>query len=143
MQTQLSITVKNEFFLYKLFVFTWFIQIFKKSKIFVWIDGEKRILTASEDPYVFDLTPGAHEIIFSDYLEKAKGRLWKLVFGFIGSAFGLAAGGREAIAGGLIGAKAGEISKKANVLNVTLNEGDMLNLVCQTKMGSKVKVWSV
>lgn len=142
MQTQLSITVKNEFFLYKIFTLSGFVQTFRKSRVNLWIDGQKQVLEASKEPYVFDLAPGKHEIIFSDYLEKAKGRYWKVIFGFVFFAMFLAAGGREAAGGAMLGSKTGEISKKANVMDITLNEGDMLNLVCQTKIGSKVKVWS-
>ena len=139
MQTQLSITVKDEFILHKFFTFTWFVQIFKKSRMKVRIDGENHILTASKEPYVFDVTPGVHEVVFSDYLENAKNRLWKCTFGFMGFAFGLGGAG-SAIDGAIEGAKFGEVSKKSTVLNVTLEEGDVLNLVCQTKARSKVKV---
>ncbi len=141
MKTQISITVKNEFFLNKIFTLSYFIQIFKKSRIHVFIDGQEHVLKASKTPYVFDLEPGKHEIRFKDHLESAKRRYWKLIFGFFGFIKGLAFGdGVDAIDEASVGAQRGTISDKEHVMEVEFNEGDILNVQCKSGFLGKVKV---
>lgn len=73
MKTQLSILVKNESLLSRAYSFLWFINIFKKMSVNVWIDQDPdrvktptHVLKANQDPYEFDLAPGEHIVYFSD-----------------------------------------------------------------------------
>lgn len=77
-KTQMSITVKKESFYsqlkWKVFghPFLWIFYIFKKSKgISAYVDkgsGNERYyeMEPNNEPYIFDLEPGYHEILFED-----------------------------------------------------------------------------
>ena len=61
--------VKNESFFSRMYSFLWFINIFKKMSVAVIIDGDTEnphILQARKEPYLLDITPGQHEILFTD-----------------------------------------------------------------------------
>ena len=69
MKTQLSILVKNESLLSRAYSFLWFINIFKKMSVNVWIDQDPdrvktptHVLKANQDPYEFDLAPGEQAV---------------------------------------------------------------------------------
>lgn len=73
MKTQVSILVKNESLYSRCMSFLWFINIFKKMSVQVWIDQDPetartptKTLKASKEPYEIDLEPGPHTLYFTD-----------------------------------------------------------------------------
>lgn len=138
MKTQVSVTVKNESFLSRMYSFLWFINIFKKMSVAVIIDGDTEhphILQARKEPYLLDVTPGQHEILFTDPRAASKSAYKKfanLTYGVIGS---IATGG----AIGVDDFSSGE-TVRDNYIQCTLNEGDVLRVSAKPKHNGSVKV---
>ncbi len=75
MQTQISILVKNEALLSRFMSFLWFINIFKKMSVTVWIDDDNvppTVLKPRKMPYLIDVEPGYHAILVTDPRAKSK-----------------------------------------------------------------------
>lgn len=143
MKTQISILVKNESLLSRFMSFLWFINIFKRMPVNVWIDdGEAAptVLKASKTPYLIDVEPGYHQILFTDPRAKNKQAFGAVTGAFVGGAFGLAAG--DGLFGAAAGADAfaGGSTVRDNVVECTLNEGDVLKLSAKPKRNGSVKV---
>ena len=142
MKTQISILVKNESLLSRFMSFLWFINIFKKMSVNVWIDddsGKPHVLTAREKPYVVNVAPGHHDLLFTDPRAKSK-QAFKMATGaFAGFAFGLGAGA------GMAGAAAGAdlfsgAQIRDGVVSCNLNEGDRLNIMVKPKHNGSIKI---
>lgn len=134
MQTQVSILVKNESIFSRLMTTAWFINIFKKMSVMVKIDdGEVQKLKASKEPYVFDLTPGTHKILFKDPKEKAKKRSRFITGLFLGAAGGVsgALSLGDAFAGNTV---------RDGCVEFTLSEGDVLEIWCKNTAAGGVKL---
>ena len=72
MKTQVSILVKNSTLFSRAMTFWWFINIFKKMPVNVWVDEDPEkvkkptmVLKASKTPYEIDLEPGAHGPVYA------------------------------------------------------------------------------
>lgn len=139
MRTQISILVKDESIFSKAMT-VWFINIFKKSKVTVSIDGYKQTLKASKTPYVFDVAPGYHVIEMADPREKQKAFTAKMIGIFTFGAFTLAGGGKVAMQSAQIGAQTMRLSEKSSVLECNLMEGDNMRLSCKCCANAKVKI---
>jgi hypothetical protein len=142
MQTQVSIQVKNESIVSRFFSIMWFINIFKKMSVDAHIDSEGNVQTlkASKEPYLIDLEPGAHQILFTDPRAAGK-KAFKAVTGaFMGAAVGGAFGGSmlEGAAWGADGASGGAV--KNGIVSFTLRDGDVLRLSAKPKHNGSVKV---
>lgn len=148
MKTQLLVTVKDANFVTKMYSsLLWFIEIFKKSKISIWIDSTDTApitLTARSKPYEVELTPGTHTIYIDDPKRASRTRLTalgnNLVLGAAGMGMGMASGG---LTGAAIGAAIATGGKRAevreNVLCCTLADGDELAITV-TPLFKKVKI---
>lgn len=142
MQTQVSILVKNESLFSRFFSILWFINIFKKMSVEAYLDSEnnKMVLKARNEPYLIDVTPGQHQLLFSDPRAGSKAVFKGLTGAFLGAAFAGAAGG-SMIGGASIGyedASGGTV--KDNVVSFTLVDGDLLKLSVKPKHNGSVKV---
>lgn len=142
MKTQVSILVKNESLFSRFFSILWFINIFKKMSVEVYIDSmdNQRTLKASAEPYLIDMEPGEHQMLFSDPRAASKAAFKGLTGAFLGMAAAGAAGG-SMLGGAAMGyddASGGSV--KDNVVSFTLREGDVLKISAQPKHNGSVKV---
>ena len=143
MKTQVAIYVKNEGILSRFMSFMWFVNIFKKMSVDIVIDdanAKPQRLKASKEPYVFDLEPGEHAILFTDPRAAGK-KAFKAVTGaIIGASFSGAAGGSfiSGAADGYHDAYDGTV--RNGVAQFTLQEGDLLKLSAKPKRNGSVKV---
>lgn len=143
MKTQISILVKNESLLSRFMSFLWFINIFKRMPVNLWIDdmnGNPNVLKAHRNPYIVDIEPGYHQLMFTDPRAKNKQAFRAVTGAFVGGAFGLAAG--DGLFGAAAGAEAfaGGSTVRDNIVECTLNEGDLLKLSVKPKRNGSVKV---
>lgn len=142
MKTQVSILVKNESLLSRAMTLMWFINIFKKMSVEVYIDSmeNKQLLQARNEPYLIDLQPGQHEIMFADPKSHSKAVTRGLTGAILGA--GLTGGlGGSLIGGAVMGYEsASNTSIKDNVVSFALNEGDVLKLSVQAKSNGSVKI---
>lgn len=140
MQTQVSILVKNESIVSRFFSFLWFINIFKKMPVDVYIDSEnnKQTLKARREPYVFDLEPGQHIIVFADPRAKSKAAFGAVTGALLGGTFNMAAGG--SFFGGAADAYSFDGTVRNGCIDFTLQEGDLLKLSAKPKRNGSVKV---
>lgn len=148
MRTQLLVTVKDAGMMTKAqSSLLWFVEIFKKSQINVWIDNldsEPITLTAQSKPYELSLNPGEHIIYFDDPKREKRAKLnslgQNLVMGSFAAGMGSASGG---LAGGAIAAALATGNKRSevreNVLLCVLAEGDELAVTVKP-LKKKVKV---
>lgn len=141
MNTQISILVKNESFVSRLFSTTF--GIFRKMPVDIVIDDPNAApqrLKASKEPYLIDLAPGNHQILFTDPRAKKKARSKAIVGAMMGAAAGAAYGG-SIFGGAAAGADAfSGASAKDGVLSFSLQEGDVLKVSAQPKRNGSVKV---
>lgn len=143
MNTQLSIKVKNENCISR--VYSWFglLGLFIPSKVKMYVDGGSYIkLKARKDPYLFDIEPGSHHI---DFEAKSKAGYDKFIGGFIFGSMGLAGGGRTGMAMGQEGAGfaaglMGHCRVQESALDCDLQEGDILKISIKPKRNGSVKV---
>ena len=147
MKTQLSILVKNESLFSRFFSLLWFINIFKKMPVEYSMDEGTfpgTTLTASNKPYLIDVTPGAHRIYFKDPRAASKKGFRKFCGAIVGAVFGFAAGNASTMfLGGAAGAdSAGSTMSDVNIsyLDFTVQDGDILKISVQPKGSGKVKV---
>lgn len=142
MQTQISVLVKNESLLSRFMSWMWFINIFKKMSVNCFLDGseEAQVLKARKEPYLIDVEPGVHEIMFTDPRAKSKNAFRSATGALVGGAFGLAAGGSSAISGAMIGAQDARTAIHDSAVQCTLQEGDVLRLSVKPKNNGSVKV---
>lgn len=142
MKTQVSILVKNESIVSRFFSFLWFINIFKKMSVEVYIDSmeHKFVFKARKNPYRINVAPGSHEMMFVDPRAGSKAAFK----GITGAIFGAAmsgAGGGSMIGGAAMGYDDWSgTSVKDNIVSFTLNEGDILKLSVKPKHNGSVKV---
>ena len=142
MKTQVSILVKNESLFTRFFSFLWFINIFKKMPIEIYIDSmeDKMVLKASNEPYLIDVEPGQHEILFVDPRAGSKAVMKGLTGAILGASVMGGAGG-SFIGGAVMGYEsASNTSIKNNVVSFTLNEGDVIKLSAKPKHNGNVKI---
>lgn len=149
MKTQISILVKNESLLSRFYTLFWFINIFKKMSVEVFIDStsSKMVLKAQKDPYLIDVTPGQHQLMFADPRADNKAKYDSFTKGFYGATFGAFVSG---VSGGSVvdGAVSGFDQWKGvgkslvrdGFVSVTLNDGDVLKLSAQPKRNGSVMV---
>lgn len=144
MKTQISILVKNESLISRFFSLLWFINIFKKMSVNVWIDDDSvapKVLKASSEPYLFDVEPGHHAILVTDPRAKGKQAMRAVTGAFVGGSFGLAGGGSSALAGAAAGADLFNGSTvRDSVVECNLNEGDLLKISVKPKNNGSVKI---
>lgn len=147
MKTQVSILVRNASLYARAKTLFWFVNIFKKLPVNVWIDEDPEtaknptmVLKASEKPYEIDLAPGHHVLYFSDPKAGEK-RFTNAVTGaFLGGAL-LGAGGGSVLAGGAIGADlANENSVGVGYASFVLKEGDVFKLSVRPNRNGKINV---
>lgn len=142
MKTQLSVLVKNESIVSRFFSLMWIINIFKKMPVDMYIDSETNVqrLKSSSTPYLIDMEPGQHEILFKDPRAGGKALFNAAVGATLGAAVG-AAGGGSFLGGAAIGGSAAMDNTVRNgVLSCTLNDGDVLCISAQPKRNGSVKV---
>lgn len=142
MKTQISILVKNESLLSRFMSFMWFINIFKKMPVNVWIDDDSKqptVLKANKEPYLFDVEPGYHAILVTDPRAKSKQAFKAVTGAIVGGSFGLAAG--DGLGGAAAGADmfSGSVVRDG-VVECNLNEGDLLKISVKPKNNGSVKV---
>lgn len=149
MKTQISVLVKGETFMGKANSnrFLGPFALLTKSKMIMVLDGNEHELTESKEPYVFDVTPGQHQIQFTDpkkgNKEFAKS-IDKAAAGALG--FIIGAGSGNVAAGSVLAEDFASLVPGREIeggfANIILNEGDILKLSCQgTSSGvPKVKV---
>lgn len=142
MNTQISILVKNEALLSRFMSFLWFINIFKKMKVNVWIDdseGQPQVLKANKEPYVFNVEPGYHYVYVTDPRAASKQAFKAVTGAFIGGSIGLASGG--GLAGAVMGADTFTGSTiRDGVVECNLNEGDVLKISVKPKSNGSIKI---
>lgn len=133
MKTQISIQVKNASIFSRTFIFS-------KAKVNVFIDDANAkpiVLKARTAPYMVDVAPGEHTVVFTDPSAKFKGTIDKMM----GAAFGLAGGAIGAKAGAdIVSAITGTGRVQDNQLQCSLREGDVLKVMVQPKRSGKVSV---
>gem|GEM_PF-5805612 len=141
MKSQVSILVKNENIASRFFSLMWIVNIFKKMSVDMYIDqGAAQRLKARNEPYVIDLTPGQHEIAFTDPRAGGKVAFNSLLGGLFGASMA-GAGGGSMIGGAIIGSEASHgTTVKNGVVRFTINEGDILKLSAKPKRDGSVKV---
>ena len=146
MKTQISIQVKNENWLSRCNSLLGFYGILKKSKIKVYVDNanvEPLVLKARKEPYVLDLEPGEHILVF-----ETKGRAGydKFIAGTVGAMIGMGSGNLGTTIAAAQGASdfaaafQGHNTVKDNQLICTLCEGDLLKISIQPKRNGIVKI---
>ena len=142
MQTQISILVKNEALLSRFMSFLWFINIFKKMSVNVWIDDDNvppTVLKARKEPYLIDVEPGYHAILVTDPRAKSKQAMRAVTGAFIGGSFGLAGG--EGLDGAAAGAELFSGSTvRDGVVECDLKDGDVLKISVKPKNNGSVKI---
>lgn len=149
MKTTLRVTVKNAGFWTRIrsYLF-WFLHIFDKSTIQVWIDDPESspiVLKARNAAYTIDLTPGSHTVFFDDPLRAKRMKLSNLGTNLILGSFAAGVGaGANGIPGAVFAstvlADSGSRSiVRDNVLCCDLNPGDEISVVVKPLM-KKVKV---
>lgn len=143
MKTQVSILVKNESLVSRFFSIMWFVNMFKKMSVVAYIDSENAMpqtLMASNEPYVFDLGPGSHAILFADPGAAGKKAFKAMTGAFIG-ATAAGAGGGSMLGGAAMGYNSTYDNTVRNgVAQFNLNEGDLLKILVQPKHNGSVKV---
>ena len=140
MKTQLSVLVKNESLYSRCFSFLWFINIFRKMSVNVWIDQDPdvvknptRVLKASNDPYEIDL-------YFSDPRAASKARFRAVTGAFVGASFAAGAGG-SMLAGASVGADMGAgNSVGVGYASFFLQDGDIFKISAKPTRKGGVKV---
>lgn len=142
MKTHISILVKNESLFSRFMSFLWFINIFKKMSVNVWIDDdsvEPSVLKANKEPYLFDVEPGHHSILVTDPRAKSKQAFKAVTGAFVGGAMGLGVG--SGMAGAAAGADlfSGSVVRD-NIVECNLNEGDVLKISVKPKNNGSVKI---
>ena len=143
MNTQISILVKNEPLLSRFMSFLWFINIFKRMPVNVWIDDgdvPPVVLKASKEPYIFNVDPGYHVIQVTDPRAGSKKAFRAVTGAFMGGAFGLAAG--DGLGGMLMGADMAAGGSRINdsCVECNLNHGDLLKISVRPKSNGSVKI---
>lgn len=142
MKTQVSILVKNESLTSRFFSFLWFINIFKKMSVEVYLDtmDNKRVLKASKEPYLIDVEPGEHELLFADPRAGSKAAFKGVTGAIFGASIAGASGG-SMIGGAAMGYDdASGDSVKDNIVSCMLKEGDVLRISAKPKHNGSVKV---
>ena len=142
MKTQVSILVKNESLFSRAMTLMWFVNIFKKMSVDVYIDSmeNKMTLKAQNEPYLIDVEPGQHEIMFMDPKAGSKAVSRGITGAFLGAGIMGGAGG-SLLGGAMMGYEsASNTSVKDNVISFALNEGDLMEISVQCKSNGSVKL---
>lgn len=145
MKTQISIQVKNENIISRMQSST-LLSLFKKRTVKVYVDGatEALELKARKEPYVLDMEPGQHLLLFEAKARKNYGAM--MMAGAFGAGLGLGGGGMYEAASfakgamDIVSAVDGSNRVKDNQLQCTLREGDILKVCIQPKRNGVVKV---
>ena len=146
MNTQISIIVKNASIFARFSTFLWFINIFRKMSVDAYIDSpnaQPQRLKARNDPYLIDMAPGPHVIVFADPSAGEKKLSHYLTGAFFGLGVGLGLGGLGTatdLASSMGNAFSGN-SVEDNTARFTLQDGEVLKLQVQPtyKGGIKIK----
>ena len=143
MKTQVSIYVKNASILSRLWSFLWFINIFKKMSVDAYIDTKDtppQRLKARSEPYLIDLAPGSHAIVFVDPKAGEKKLARWFTGAFLGFSGGLVGSMDDALAAGSAwgNAFAGNQAHD-NAVQFSLREGEVLKIQVQPKLNGSVK----
>ena len=144
MNGQISITVKNASIFYRFYTFLWFINIFRKMSVDAYIDSpnaKPQRLKARKEPYLIDLAPGAHMIVFADPTAGEK-RLNRYLSGaFAGFSLGLVGGMQSAFdLGSSMGDAFAGNRAQDNTAQFFLQEGEVVKLQVQPKMNGSVNI---
>lgn len=140
MKTQISILVKKEAFFAAGFTIHPIWDKSPRSFVKVWIDSENSEpleLVPRKEPYLIDVEPGVHELLFKDGKKKVSfGKMAKVGLSIglgafalgMGGSFGSAIDTATSVALGSSGKKI-----KDNYAAFELKEGDVFKLSCQVK----------
>lgn len=144
MNGQVSITVKNASVFSRFWTFLWFINIFRQMSVDAYIDNPKakpQRLKARKEPYLIDLTPGAHMIVFVDPTAGEK-RLNRYLSGaFAGFGLGMVGGLQTAVdAGSSLGDVFAGKHAQDSIAQFSLQEGEVVKLQVQPKMNGSVNI---
>lgn len=125
----------------------WFINIFRKLPVNVWIDENPEtvkkptmVLKASKTPYEIDLNPGAHVLYFTDPKAGQK-RFTRAMTGALMGAAMAGAGGGSMLSGASMGAdSANDNSVGIGYASFVLKEGDVFKISVRPNRKGDVKV---
>lgn len=132
MKTQISIQVNNENWLSRCMSIYMTLGLFVKAKVKVYVDSanvEPLVLKARKEPYVLDLEPGEHMLVFET---KGKAGADKFFAGAVGAMIGMGSGNLGTTMAAAQGASdfvtafEGHNKIKDNQLVCTLREGDIV-----------------
>ena len=146
MKTQISIQVKNENWISRCMSIYMSLGLFVKEKVKVYVDdanAEPLILKARKEPYVVDVEPGEHMLVFE---AKGKAGADKFFAGAIGTMIGMGSGNLGTTMAAAQGASdfvtafQGHNKIKDNQLVCVLKEGDILKIRVQPKRNGVVKI---
>lgn len=146
MKTQISIQVNNENWLSRCMSIYMSFGLFVKAKVKVYIDSanvKPLVLKARKEPYILDLEPGEHMLVFE---AKGKADADKFFAGAVGAMIGMGSGNLGTTIAAAQGASdfanafQGHNTVKDNQLVCTLHEGDMLKISIQPKRNGVVKI---
>lgn len=146
MKTQISIQVNNENWLSRCMSIYMTLGLFVKAKVKVYVDSanvEPLVLKARKEPYVLDLEPGEHMLVFET---KGKAGADKFFAGAVGAMVGMGSGNLGTTMAAAQGASdfvtafQGHNTVKDNQLVCTLREGDVLKISIKPKRNGVVKI---
>ena len=146
MKTQISIQVNNENWLSRCNSLLGFFGIFQKAKVDVYVDNtnvKPLVLKARKEPYVLDIEPGEHVLVFGT---KGRAGYDKFIAGSVGAMIGMGSGNLSTTIAAAQGASdfaaafQGHNTVKDNQLICTLREGDLLKISIQPKRNGIVKI---
>lgn len=138
MKTQVSVLVKDTIFNRP--------TTFQKPSVKAYIDttdtenaANALTLKANKEPYLIDVQPGVHVMLFEDAHAGWKTALNKLTWGAVGLSFGLGAGAGASLAGEFA-SLVGKPNVKDNAVQFALEEGQTLRLMVTPTSSGKVKI---
>ncbi len=143
MQTQISIKVKNENVISRCMSIWMSLGLFVKAKVKMYVDSENAtpiVLKARKEPYVIDITPGNHVIVFT---AKNRSKTDKLIGNAVGGIFGMAGGSATfgaSVGGDFASAITGGNRIQDNRVDCYLKEGDILKIQIKPKRNGAVKI---
>ncbi len=144
MGATIKVRVKDESLMTKMRGLLWFVRIFQKSKVNVYIDGQKNELVARDEPYSFNVSAGTHTLKLEDPRGKSKKRGRKVTGAVLGAAVGFGMSG--SMWGGALGALDGvsfrSSAKKDGSTEIDLAEGSTLAFSCQATKKGDIKIKS-
>lgn len=96
-------------------------------------------MKARKEPYVIDVEPGGHAMLFTDPRAGGKAAFKAVTGAFLGAAVA-GAGGGSMLSGAVIGAGTGKSDLKHGYLEFNVNEGDILKISVKPLRNGNVKI---